>query len=80
MLARLRHADISRAVAKLNEAAGLTYSAIGYHLYQDVRGEGIYRPRIYRIINEGGGVTYSPLNGRTMRETLAKVTAATGSN
>jgi len=55
-------------LAELNEIRGLTYPMVGYMLYQDVIGDGVYKPRIYTIINEAGGVTHSDLNKGTARK------------
>lgn len=70
--------DISRAVARYNEARGLTYPSVGYLQYADIRGDGgAYRPGFYVCVNASGGVGSAyGLRGDTLRETLANVEAA----
>ena len=74
---RIRERHIKAAVAELNERRRVAYPQEGYTYWADVHGSGVYSPRLWRIVNEGGGVTYSALNGATLRETLAKVQEAT---
>lgn len=49
----------AKLIKQLNIALGLKYPEIGYHLYQDVAGNGIAKPRIYVVTNSSGGVSYS---------------------
>jgi len=57
-----------KLLSELNDIRGLTYPMVGYTLYRDVIGDGVYKPRIYTIVNEGGGVAYSGLNKGTARK------------
>jgi hypothetical protein len=71
----MRKCKIDLALEALNSKLYLCYPEIGYSYFADLWG-GERRPRhVYTIINAGGGVTYSPLNGKTPRETLAKINA-----
>ena len=73
---RIRAADITRALGKLNDLRGLKYPAVGHCRYEDVSsGLGSFR-RIWVIINPVGGITRSDLNGPTMRETLENIESA----
>lgn len=75
---RIRDSHIRAALAKLNAAKGLEYPARGYSMFQDIRGDGRPHVRVYTVTNAAGGVTYAgELNGRTKRETLAKIQAVT---
>jgi len=77
-MTRITHKQIEQAVARYNAARGLTYPAIGYLQYADIRGDGGNRRGLYVGINAQGGVgtSYVPRLGRTMRETLANIEAA----
>lgn len=78
MQTRIRPKDITKAVAELNRARGLTYPAIGYVMYADVCGSGIPMTRCYRINNADGGVSYAyDLQGATLRKTLANIVGET---
>lgn len=66
----VRDTHIVDALATLNTKRGLTYPDIGYSYFADIKGEGVYRPRVYTIVNSKGGVTYSHMNGATKRKTL----------
>jgi hypothetical protein len=61
---------------ELNAARGVAYPAIGYSYYADIRGDGRNNKSVWTIINAGGGVTSSELNGKTPRDTCAKIRAA----
>jgi hypothetical protein len=78
MLKRVTHRHIKKAVAELNNRRGLEYPSIGYLLYQDVGGWGVYAPSFYSVVNKDGGVTNvaSLYRGNTMRQTLANIEAA----
>ena len=73
---RIRHRHVSDACARYNDRLKLNYPAKGYLQWADIKGDGIYRPRLYVVINETGGVTRSHLQGRTMRETIANIDCA----
>jgi len=75
-ISTVRDTHVRAAIAKLNEMKGATDSTTAGHLqYADIKGDGVYRPKVYCVLS-GGGVTYSSLTGRTKRETLANVYAA----
>ena len=59
-----------------NAIRGLSYPNIGYCFYADIRGDGNYRPSVYTIVNEGGGVTRSDLNAKSPRLRCEKIRAA----
>ena len=46
----------------VNVAKGVKVTDIGYSYWADVKGNGIYSPSIWTIVNAIGGVTYSDLN------------------
>lgn len=74
------HATVtSRLVDKLNKARGLSYPAIGYLMFADIKGDGISKPALFEIINAGGGVRRSDLNGPP-RQRCAKLRAAIRGN
>lgn len=73
----VRDKHITAALEKLNEVKGLKYRDVGYAYYADIKGDGQNNRRIWKIINEGGGVTRSDLNRSTMRETLQAIQQAT---
>lgn len=66
----------AKLLKELNALRGRKYPEIGYSFYADVRGDGSNRKSVYTIVNENGGVTYSPLNGKTSRETCANIRRA----
>jgi len=70
MKTRIRESHAKAAVKALNDARGLSYPDIGYTYWADIKGDGRYRPSLWLIINENGGVTYSVLNQRTLRDTV----------
>lgn len=72
----VRDSHIKAALKTLNEKRGFEYPNVGYAYYADIKGDGRNIRMVYSIINPGGGVTRSPLNGYTMRETLEKITRA----
>lgn len=88
MTKRVTHKHIEKAVQDLNARRGLSYPAPGFLQYADIRGDGTYRPgfwamhRTHASDTAGGAYNYGLTNvsslyrGRTMRETLAKVQAA----
>ena len=59
----MRSTVTSRLVDKINKARGLKYPSIGYLLFQDIKGDGMSKPGLHEIINAGGGVSRSSLNG-----------------
>ncbi len=63
-------------LSELNGLNGKKYPDIGYLYWADVYGSEQHNPRIWVIINQGGGVTLSDLNGKTPRERLDKILAA----
>lgn len=65
----------SRLLAELNAARGLVYPDIGYSYFGDVKGDGVFRPRVYTIV-QGGGVTLSDLNAPSARQRCNKIRAA----
>jgi len=67
---------IEKALAALNVRRGFAYPDKGYSYFADVRGDGVYKPRVYVIVNASGGVSDSFLNGTTRADTLAKILAA----
>lgn len=71
------HKEIDGAIQRLNFARRLTYPMIGHLRFADIKGDGVYRPRVYAIINAGGGVCYSELNGADYSATLANILKAT---
>lgn len=66
----------TKLLNELNAALGLKYPDIGYAMYQDVVGNGIAKPRIYVIVNAGGGVTFSELNDASAIKRCANIRAA----
>lgn len=77
MLKRVTHRDVEKACERLNKARRLKYPERGYIYWADIRGDGSNRRGLYVVINDNGGVTSSGLRGRTMRETVAILDAAT---
>lgn len=87
-MSRVTHKHIEKAVQALNVRRGLSYPSDGYLQYADIRGDGIYRPgfwtmhRTHASDASGGSYNYGLTNvsslyrGRTLRETLEKVQAA----
>ena len=73
----VRDTHIIDALARLNAARNLTYPDVGYSYYADIKGDGVYRPRVYTVTNARGGVTHSSMNGATKRKTLERINAAT---
>jgi hypothetical protein len=66
----MRKTVIDRLCEQYNQARGLVYPSIGYLTFADYKGDGQPpRRRLYEIVNQGGGVTRSILNGRTYRHT-----------
>lgn len=63
-------------VAQLNAARGLKYSDVGYTYWADVTGSGVSSPRLWRVINPQGAVTYSTLNAPSARQRCAKLRQA----
>lgn len=73
-LARVTHNDIKKALDRLNTRLGQYKPDIGFYYYADIKGLGAgYSPYVYRIVNDNGGVSYSTLNGKTLRETLKNI-------
>ena len=70
---RVTDAVLNRALKAMNDARGVVYPQRGYTYWADIRGDGRYRPGLYVIINEHGGVTNSTLARKTRRETLAVI-------
>lgn len=75
-LTRVRESHINAALKTLNASKGLVYPAVGYSYYADIKGDGRNMRKVYTIINEGGGVTRSHMNGDTQRETVLNINAA----
>jgi hypothetical protein len=71
----MRKCKIDLALVALNLKLGLRYPDIGYSYFANLWGGERSQRYVYTIINAGGGVTYSPLNGKTASETLAKINA-----
>lgn len=74
----MRKCKIDIELETLNIKRGKVYPQIGHLQYADIRGDG-RRPTkryVYEIFSEGGGVSYSSLNGHTPRATLHKIRAA----
>jgi len=65
-----------KLLKELNEARGLKYPDIGYLYWADVTGSGVYNPRVYQIINPGGGVSLSEYNDANAKKRCAKIRAA----
>lgn len=59
---------ISKLCEQINEARRVSYPNKGYLYFADIRGDGANQKRVYRIVNDGGGVT-AIHNGKTYRET-----------
>lgn len=72
----MRKTTTEKLLTQLNIKRGLEYPDIGYSYYADIRGDGRNIRSVWTIINEGGGVTYSNLNGSTPRETCDKIREA----
>lgn len=72
----MRKTTTEKFLTQLNIKRGLEYRDIGYSYFADIRGDGRNIRNVWTIINEGGGVTYSPLNGSTPRETCDKIREA----
>ena len=72
-LPRVRESHVRAALRELNSLRGLTYPQIGYLFFGDVKGDGAYKPTIWRICNEHGGVSYAPLGSKSLRNTLANI-------
>lgn len=68
---RIRHKDVQKACERYNAALGFSdWDSIGRVQWADVRGDGIFRPRLYAVCNGNGGVTASHKQRRTMWETI----------
>ena len=66
----------ARLLRELNAKRGFKYPDIGYSYFADVKGNGIYNPQVYTIINSKGGVCYSALNAETARQRCQNIRAA----
>lgn len=74
---RVTHKHVQAACERYNKALGFTaWNAIGRLQWADIRGDGIYRPRLYAVCNENGGVRNSDKQRKTMRMTIAAIDAA----
>lgn len=70
-------APTTQALLKtLNEKRGLKYPAVGYTYFADVRGDGVFSPRVYEVTTPSGGVNLSPLNNADPRKRCAAIRAA----
>ena len=72
----IRDSHIKAALTRLNDRNKVVYPNVGYAYFADIKGDVVYRPRVYKIINANGGVAHSTLNGKTKRETVANIDAA----
>ena len=50
------HRKIEKAIDRLNTLRGKPYLALGAYYYADVRGDGIFRPRVYVSLGPDGGL------------------------
>lgn len=66
----------TKLLNELNAALGLKYPDIGYAMFQDVKGDGTYSPRVYVIVNSYGGVQLSELNDISAIKRCAKIRKA----
>lgn len=76
----MRKTVIDTLCEAINKASRVTYPQKGYTYFADIRGDGQRNRRVYIITGDSGGVT-ACYNGRTYRETAAKlreVLACTG--
>lgn len=71
----VRDSHIRGALDTLNTAKGLAYLNIGYAYYADIKGDGRNKRHVYVITNAQGGVSFSEMNGATMRKTLDLINA-----
>jgi len=69
--------ETTKALAELNAARGLTYPMTGYTYWADIKGDGRYRPSVWVIINDQGGVTYSTLNHERGAKRVERIREAT---
>lgn len=70
----MRKCKIDKALDELNAKRGLVYPQVGFLYFADVRGDGDkVNRRVWQIVNASGGITYSDLNARLSKLTLAKI-------
>jgi hypothetical protein len=53
----MKKGTIDKLCEAINKARRVTYPQKGYLLFQDIRGDGMRRRRVYMITSDGGGVT-----------------------
>jgi hypothetical protein len=46
-----------RLLKKLNEAKGLSPGQVGYTYFADIKGDGVFSPRVYEVTSPGGAVS-----------------------
>jgi len=77
MPSRVTHKQVQAACERYNKAFGFTeWNDLGRLQWADIRGDGVYRPRLYAVCNENGGVCNSDKQRGTMRKTIAAIDAA----
>lgn len=77
-LHRVRDAHIREALNRLNAEQGLIVSEsgrlpVGYRYWADIKGDGRNSRSVWQVVNTGGGVARSHLDGKTMRDTLCRI-------
>lgn len=60
---------------ELNALRRVEYPNIGFSFFADVAGMGYDRRRIYTIVNENGGVTFSHMNAVNPRKRCENIRA-----
>ena len=74
---RITHKQVQAACNAYNKALKLTKrNSIGRLQWSDIKGDGRYRPRLYAVCNENGGVTNAGQQRKTMRETIRAIDLA----
>lgn len=70
----MKQTTIDKLCIQYNKTKGLTYPSIGYLTFADYHGAWYpLKRKLYEIVNQDGGVTRSPLNGKTYKETARNI-------
>lgn len=74
---RVTHKHVQKACDAYNKALNLKPTSVGYIMWADVRGDGAgYRPNLYTVVNENGGILQCDLKRDTMRKTIRAIDLA----
>lgn len=68
----MRKTVIDKLCEAINKANRVTYPQKGYTYFADIKGDGQRKRRVYIVSGDNGGVT-ACYNGKTYRETAAKL-------